>query len=51
MDLTRQHLTNAEPEKGVAEPKNSFANIPMYPSADMKVIVRPNFDTLLLWMA
>ena len=25
---------------------NTFANIPEYPPADMKVVVRPNFDTL-----
>jgi hypothetical protein len=25
---------------------NSFVNIPEYPTADMKVVVRPNFDTL-----
>jgi hypothetical protein len=25
---------------------NSFANLPAFPSADMKVVVRPNFDTL-----
>jgi hypothetical protein len=25
---------------------NHFANVPAYPTADMKVVVRPNFDTL-----
>ena len=25
---------------------NTFANIPAYPTADMRVVVRPNFDTL-----
>jgi len=25
---------------------NTFVNIPAYPSADMRVVVRPNFDTL-----
>ena len=25
---------------------NTFANLPAYPPADMKVVVRPNFDTL-----
>jgi len=24
----------------------TFANVPEYPPADMKVVVRPNFDTL-----
>ena len=25
---------------------NAFANVPAFPTADMKVVVRPNFDTL-----
>jgi hypothetical protein len=47
MDLTRKHLTNVEPGKGgLGGPANTFVNIPAYPTADMKVVVRPNFDTL-----
>jgi hypothetical protein len=46
MDITRKQLTNAEPGKGLAGPMNTFVNIPEYPTADMKVVVRPNFDTL-----
>ena len=47
MDLTRRQLTNVEPGKGgLGGPPNTFVNIPEYPSADMKVVVRPNFDTL-----
>ena len=46
MDLTRKQLTNVEQGKGLGGPMNSFANIPEYPTADMKVVVRPNFDTL-----
>jgi hypothetical protein len=47
MDLTRRQLTNVEPGKGgLGGPSNTFVNIPAYPSADMKVVVRPNFDTL-----
>jgi hypothetical protein len=48
MDITRKQLTNVEPGKGkgFAGPMNSFGNIPEYPSADMKAVVRPNFDTL-----
>jgi hypothetical protein len=47
MDLTRRQLTNVEPGKGgLGGPPNTFVNIPKYPSADMKVVVRPNFDTL-----
>jgi len=47
MELTRRQLTNQEP--GLASlggPMNRFANIPAFPSADMKAVVRPNFDTL-----
>ena len=47
MDLTRKQLTNVEPGKGgLGGPPNTFVNIPAYPSADMKVVVRPYFDTL-----
>ena len=47
MDLTRRQLTNAPAdEPGLAAPPNSFKNIPAYPSADMRAVVRPNFDTL-----
>ncbi len=47
MDITRQQMTNVESGKipGFG-PMNTFANISEYPTADMKVIVRPNFDTL-----
>jgi hypothetical protein len=46
MDVTRKQLINLEPGKGIGGPMNSFANIPEFPPADMKVVVRPNFDTL-----
>ena len=46
MDITRKQLTNVEHAKGIAAPMNSFGNIPEYPSAELKVVVRPNFDTL-----
>lgn len=46
MDVTRKQLTNTEPGKGIGGPMNTFANIGEYPTADMKVVVRPNFDTL-----
>jgi hypothetical protein len=46
MDITRKQLSNVEPGKGLGGPMNSFANIPEYPAADMKSVVRPNFDTL-----
>jgi hypothetical protein len=46
MDITRQQLGNMEPGKGLGGPMNAFVNIPAYPAADMKTVVRPNFDTL-----
>jgi hypothetical protein len=47
MDLTRKQLTNMEPSPtSLGGPMNRFANIPEFPSADMRVVVRPNFDTL-----
>ena len=46
MDLTRKQLTNVEPGKGFGGPMNVFANVPAYPSAEDRIVVRPNFDTL-----
>ena len=47
MDLTRRQLTNGGPAAtSINAPTNTFANIGAYPTADMKVVVRPNFDTL-----
>ncbi len=46
MDLTRKQLTNVAKVEGIHAPMNNFANIPAFPTADMKVVVRPNFDTL-----
>jgi hypothetical protein len=46
MDVTRKQLTNVEPGKGLGGPMNTFANVAAYPTADMRVVVRPNFDTL-----
>jgi hypothetical protein len=47
MDVTRKQLTNVEPGKVPGRgPMNMFSNVPTYPPADDKVIVRPNFDTL-----
>ncbi|MBL8674447.1 MAG: DUF1254 domain-containing protein, partial [Rhodospirillales bacterium] len=48
MDVTRKQLTNVERHAagGIAAPPNTFANIPAFPPADMKAVVRPNFDTL-----
>ena len=46
LHITRKQLTNVEHTEGMNAPMNTFANIPAYPTADMKAVVRPNFDTL-----
>ena len=47
MDITRLQLTNQQPGPGsLGGPMNRFANIEAFPTADMRVVVRPNFDTL-----
>jgi hypothetical protein len=47
MELTRRQLTNGGPTASpIQAPMNAFANIGAYPAADMKAVVRPNFDTL-----
>jgi hypothetical protein len=43
MELTRRQLTNVAGPDGLHAP---IANVPAFPSADMKAVVRPNFDTL-----
>ena len=47
MDVTRKQLTNSERRgPGIGGPMNTFVNIPAFPTADMRAVVRPNFDTL-----
>ena len=46
MDLTRKQLTNVAKVDGISAPMNTFANLAAFPPADLKVVVRPNFDTL-----
>ena len=47
MDLTRKQLINSDPKtSGMGGPPNTFDNIRAYPAADMRAVVRPNFDTL-----
>jgi hypothetical protein len=47
MDLTRRQMTNHPSGKELGSgPPNTFTNIPAYPSATDRVVVRPNFDTL-----
>jgi hypothetical protein len=44
MDLSRKQFTNGTDDfKG---PMNTFVNVPAYPPADFKGVVRSNFDTL-----
>ncbi|QAY97345.1 hypothetical protein CWB41_11250 [Methylovirgula ligni] len=53
MDVTRKQSTNIEPGKEIGKgPMNMFVNVPAYPPADLKTVVRPNFDTLysLAWL-
>jgi hypothetical protein len=47
MDVTRKQLTNVEAGKSeIGGPMNTFNNVPAFPAADLRVVVRPNFDTL-----
>jgi hypothetical protein len=47
MDITRKQFTNIEPNQEFGKgPMNMFVNVPEYPPANMRSVVRPNFDTL-----
>ena len=53
MDVTRRQMTNLESGKKPGYgPMNEFSHVREYPPADMKVVVRPNFDTLysIAWL-
>src|SRR5580704_10931536 len=53
MDVTRRQATNVESGKVMGRgPANMFTNVPAYPSADFRDVVRPNFDTLysIAWL-
>ena len=53
MDVTRKQFTNIEPGKEFGKgPMNLFTNVPEYPPADFKGVVRSNFDTLysIAWL-
>src|ERR1700733_13200505 len=53
MDVTRKQFTNVEAGKEFGKgPMNVLVNVPMYPPADFKGVVRPNFDTLysIAWL-
>lgn len=47
MDLTRKQLTNTDSHVNpIGGPANAFTHIRAFPAADMRAVVRPNFDTL-----
>ena len=46
MDVTRKQLTNMPEGSGIGGPMDQFVNVRTFPPADMKAVVRPNFDTL-----
>jgi hypothetical protein len=47
MDLTRKQLTNLNPKiNAMGGPANQFTHIRTFPTAEMRTVVRPNFDTL-----
>jgi hypothetical protein len=47
MDLTRKQMINSDPKiAGIGGPPNTFDNVQAFPTADIRVVVRPNFDTL-----
>ena len=53
MDITRKQSTNIEAGKEFGKgPMNTFVNVPAFPPADSKVVVRINFDTLysIAWL-
>ena len=47
MDLTRKQFINLDPKiSPFGGPANAFTHIRAFPTADMRTVVRPNFDTL-----
>ena len=47
MDVTRKQLINLDARTNpLGGPANAFTNIRAFPTADMRSVVRPNFDTL-----
>jgi hypothetical protein len=47
MDITRKQLINTKAQPGaIGGPMNTFNNVAAFPTADMRAVVRPNFDTL-----
>jgi hypothetical protein len=53
IDITRKQSVNVEPGKEFGKgPMNMFVSVPAFPPADLKVVVRVNFDTLysIAWL-
>src|SRR5215467_10538696 len=47
MEITRKQMINIDPKVNPAGgPVNKFTHIRTFPPADLRVVVRPNFDTL-----
>jgi hypothetical protein len=47
MDVTRKQMINSDPRVNpMGGPANAFTHIRAFPSAEMRTVVRPNFDTL-----
>jgi len=47
MDITRKQFANIDPKVNpIGGPANAFTNVRAFPTADMRAVVRPNFDTL-----
>ena len=47
MDITRKVVTNTQADEIIGfGPANMFNSFPAYPTAELKAVVRPNFDTL-----
>jgi hypothetical protein len=46
MDLTRLQITNLPPGQVGGAPANAFSHVRQFPPGDLRVVVRPNFDTL-----
>jgi hypothetical protein len=47
MDISRKQLTNLDPKVSqLGGPANAFTHMRAFPTAEMRAVVRPNFDTL-----
>ncbi len=53
MDTTRRQAVNVAPGKEIGRgPMNAFTSVPIFPPAEFRDVVRPNFDTLysIAWL-